>query len=214
MALRVASPLRPAAENPDLHSTTEEEFSGPAGLGLVCDVPIVKTALYDLGSTWPVSLPFADLARRARAALGLSLTLLLADQETEALADALLLGYSRGLVEMHVASFLCAAHAGELPMVNPLARLQIQRGADVVTTLCHRSVRIQDSLTRRLLVFLDGTRDRAALLRDLNELVLAEGMPLEQDGRQVSDPVAIADLLASGLGPSLDQLAKMALLVQ
>jgi hypothetical protein len=38
-----------------------------------------------------------------------------------------------------------------------------------VTNLCHRTVHVEDELSRRLLLLLDGTRDREALARETAE---------------------------------------------
>jgi len=63
-----------------------------------------------------------------------------------------------------------------------------------VTSLRHRSVRLEDDLGRQLVTLLDGTRDRAALAAEMR-------------------PHAGADVEA-GLGRSLDGLARLALLVR
>jgi hypothetical protein len=68
-----------------------------------------------------------------------------------------------------------------------------------VTNLRHTSVGIDDELGRRLVVLLDGTRDRAALLRDLRTFLL-------EAGREVPDG------LDDGLERSLQGLAGLALL--
>ena len=51
-------------------------------------------------------------------------------------------------------------------MASALARVQTGRGTRV-TTLRHAGVDVPDELGRRLIGLLDGTRDRAALLREL-----------------------------------------------
>jgi hypothetical protein len=61
-----------------------------------------------------------------------------------------------------------------------------------VTTLSHEWVRVEDELSRRLLVLLDGTRDRTAILTELR----ASG----------------ADARPDDLERSLERLANLALL--
>jgi hypothetical protein len=69
----------------------------------------------------------------------------------------------------------------------------------VVTNLRHTSVRIEDDLGKRLLVLLDGTRDRVQLLRELRAFLLETGRQEPHD-------------LDSGLERSLQGLARLALL--
>ena len=74
------------------------------------------------------------------------------------LADA----YLSGIVDLHVHPPAVTIRASDRPVASPLARLQARTRADV-TTLLHMQVGIVDVNALRLLPFLDGTRDRAAL---------------------------------------------------
>ena len=53
------------------------------------------------------------------------------------------------------------------PARGERARAPAGRRGERVTTLRHTSVEVPDALGRRLIGLLDGTRDRAALLREL-----------------------------------------------
>ena len=55
---------------------------------------------------------------------------------------------------------------GERPVASALARVQAARGTHV-TNLWHATVEVPDDLGRRLITLLDGTRDRAALLQEM-----------------------------------------------
>jgi hypothetical protein len=68
-----------------------------------------------------------------------------------------------------------------------------------VTNLRHAGVRIEDELGRRLVILLDGTRDRAQLLDELSAFLLETGGRVPED-------------LESGLERSLEGLAGLALL--
>jgi SAM-dependent methyltransferase len=70
-----------------------------------------------------------------------------------------------------------AVMAGERPTASPLARREIERGKDVLTSLLHTPVRFEDPLARRLVMLLDGTRDREAIARDF----AGDGPPLRPD---------------------------------
>ena len=72
-----------------------------------------------------------------------------------------------GIVTLHLHPPALATKAGSKPMASPLARLQAREHAEV-TNLAHMRARLPDAPTRRLLTFLDGTRDRPALIRAIN----------------------------------------------
>jgi hypothetical protein len=68
-----------------------------------------------------------------------------------------------------------------------------------VTNLRHTTVRLEDDLGRRLVVLLDGTRDRAELLHELRAFLVDRG-------REVPEPLEL------GLERSLEGIARLALL--
>ena len=124
------------------------EFRGPGGSTLTTDHDGVKAALAELGKAWPRALPVAELAG------------------DEAVRDALLRAYTANLVQLHVWAPPLPAAVGERPVASALARVQAARGTHV-TNLWHATVEVPDDLGRRLITLLDGTRDRAALLQEM-----------------------------------------------
>ncbi len=80
--------------------------------------------------------------------------------------EALLGGFAANLISLHASPPRVAHRPGERPEASPLARRQAAEG-EFVTTLRHRSVRLEDDLGRRLITLLDGTRDRAALAAEM-----------------------------------------------
>jgi SAM-dependent methyltransferase len=97
-----------------------------------------------LTDAWPRALPVAELG----------------DDEQ------LLRAYAVGSVQLHVWTPPLPAEVPERPVASALARLQAARGTRL-TNLWHGSVEVPDELGRRLITLLDGTRDRAALLGEL-----------------------------------------------
>ena len=73
---------------------------------------------------------------------------------------------------------------------------------------------LEDSLLRGLVSLLDGTRDEAALLSALTELIQTGGAKLERDGRAITAPDEIKRVLVSELPRALAELARLALLVE
>jgi SAM-dependent methyltransferase len=124
------------------------EFRGPRGATITTDHDAVKAALVALGDAWPRAVPVADL-------------------DGEAVCEALLRAYAVNLVQLHVWAPEIATAPSERPVASALARVQAASGSRI-TNLRHGSIDVPDELGRRLITLLDGTRDRAALLRELD----------------------------------------------
>jgi SAM-dependent methyltransferase len=75
--------------------------------------------------------------------------------------------FKGGIIELHATSGF-AAVAGPNPRASPLARYQAMSGEAHVTTLWHRALEIEGDDARRMLTFLDGSRDREALCEAMN----------------------------------------------
>jgi methyltransferase-like protein len=212
--LYVAAAVRPLSPSPDVISSAAELFLGPRGAEIETDRPLVKIAFCHLGAIWPQSVPFADLLTQVRSYLGHDQRRQHTDPEGDALeiGNALLQAYSAGYVELHVQQSPFVTNVSERPVASALARLQL-RHDNVVSTLRHHTLRIEDSLGRHLVMLLDGTRDRAALLKDLGVLVQSGAATLTHEGKLVSDVQEVLTYLASGLEANLTGLARSALLV-
>ena len=162
--LAAAGPIEWVADE----TTGRVGFTGrPAGGGLSTDHPLLIEALQRIGAAWPGAVAIADLA----------------DGEPEALAtlcEALLPCFAANLVRLHAHPPELSNVPGTRPRASPLARLQA-RDREYMTTLRHTSIGLEDDLGWVLVALLDGTRDRAQLLIDL-ETVLQDDYPdLEGD---------------------------------
>ena len=160
-------------------------FEAPSGSRLTTDNPVLVAALEQAVRSWPAAVWVRDLRGEG--------------DERAALCDALLRAYAANLVALHVHPPRPATAAGEKPCASPLARHQARIG-ELVTSLRHETVRIEDDLGRRLLTLLDGTNDRVALAAQLRAFLAERGEPLSD-----------ADL-RDGLQRSLQGLAQLALL--
>ena len=105
----------------------------------------------------------------------------LKDNEVQPLGQLLLAAYGLGLLEARLQMPEFALEVSERPVASPLARLQLLSG-DTVTSLLHTTLDIHDPLAKNLLLLLDGTRDRAALVRELCDLVDSGVATLQKDG--------------------------------
>jgi hypothetical protein len=170
--------------------------------------------LAHLGEQWPRSLPFGELLAAARSTAGADAARLEGPPESHAggVAEALLAAHAAGLVEFRTRDPALVTDVSPRPVASPLARLQADAGP-VVTNLLGTGVKLEGSLARQLLVRLDGSRDRAALVRDLGQLVSSGAVTLSEGGLPVRDALRATELLAQGLDAKLRQLARMALLV-
>jgi methyltransferase-like protein len=94
-----------------------------------------------------------------------------------------------------------------------VARFQAQT-SPIVTNMRHERVTL-DGFNRYLLLQLDGTRDRAALLQRFLEGPVADGvLKVQRDGQPVKKPAAVERLLEEALERNLRGLAQTALLVR
>jgi len=185
--LHLASTVRPVSPALDLRLGIFEEFRGPRGAVLKTDDPHAKAALCRLGEAWPRSLHFREL-------------LAIAGGEPAPLAEILFQGYRAGMLEAYTNPPQFAANAGELPAASPLSRLQAQQGV-LVASLRHTMVELEDTTDRCLLLLLDGTRNRGALMDGLRAFL-----------RSLAKPEA-GDISAELLEMRLERLAKQALLL-
>jgi methyltransferase-like protein/SAM-dependent methyltransferase len=159
--------VSPASDNPDIQSEAVEEFRGKKESAIATSFPLGKAALVSLGEQYPRSLAFDALLVAASKRIGLQVP---DPESTRKLEETLLRAHGAGLIEMHLHAPKFALEPGEKPVANPLARLQAQEGP-IITTLLHNNVKLEDDLGRQLLLLLDGTRDRSALLRELSSMV-------------------------------------------
>jgi methyltransferase-like protein/2-polyprenyl-3-methyl-5-hydroxy-6-metoxy-1,4-benzoquinol methylase len=199
--LFVASSARPVSLNPDLVSSgTIEQFRLSNGATISIDLPVAKAALSYLGEMWPRSVWFGELVARVSPGSATGSEGGYGNRAAIGLYEAILKIYGADLLELHVHQPGLVATAGEFPMVSLLARLQAHMSHSV-TTLRHTTVDLTDDLGRRLVVLLDGTRNRSTLLKQL----IAEAELAESSGTPTIN--------REDLDQKLEELARLALLV-
>src|SRR5207248_8395852 len=140
------------------------------GYAASTDVPVIKAALLALYEAWPRCVPFDDLWRAVRARLPAPP----GDEARSGLAEALAQCWLTSLVEVHATPPPLCLTVSERPVAFSVARFQAKAGASGVCNLRHRTVPLDD-VDRKLVSLLDGTRDRAALAREMGtEVALDE----------------------------------------
>ena len=90
-------------------------------------------------------------------------------EDAEHLATSLLAMFRRDLITLATSVPTQAAPVNERPVASARLRQQIVHGRPILTNLRHAEMETKDLGVRKLLTLLDGTRDRAAMLRDLGE---------------------------------------------
>jgi hypothetical protein len=217
--------------NPDIGSGAVEEFRGKKESAIATSFALGKAALLCLGEMYPRSARFDALlaqasGRIASAAINESSTpdlggsLPIGDQATQTadpedvllLQELLFKSYGAGLVEMHLHAPIFSLEASERPIANPLARLQALDGP-IITTLLHNNIKLEDDLGRRLLLLLDSTKDRAALLRDLRITIESDTEVDAGDEETQKTKADLLDNLPQELDEKLDLLARLGLLL-
>jgi SAM-dependent methyltransferase len=184
--------------------------------GALCgtDFPLGKAVLHILGKVWPAPLPFTELLYQAHAALPLpvggttSTASPSSSLDPQPLSSFLLQLYAGGIVDFRTVLPPFVREVSSHPVASPIARWQAQSG-NLVATVFHIGVRIEDEIGRCLLSLLDGSLDHAALvdklwafLKSKNALVIPNG-----------DESAARRDQETKLEENLQQLAKLGLLV-
>jgi methyltransferase-like protein/SAM-dependent methyltransferase/Fe-S-cluster containining protein len=214
MDLKITSMARPMAADPDVASTAAEEFRNDDETSLSTNKPQVKAALVCLYEAWPRAFSFDELWIAAQARL--SGAAVADGQRGEAgralLAKDLLQCYLTNMVALHVHMPSFAPEAGARPLASPLARVQAhqQPAGKLITTLFHRQVELSD-LDLVVLPYLDGSRDRAALVDALQAAVADGSLKIEKNGQRPPRET-IPAILKEALEICLQRLARFGLL--
>ena len=194
-SLYASGPIHPRSDAPGVPANLEDESEVTFSLGRERTVtladPRMKQALARIGAAFPSAVPCAESAGGVD------------------VHEALLSLWFAGGIHLQVAPVLAPSDPGERPTASPLARLQAEQSEDsmlkpgdavVVVSLDHSLVRIETRLSCQLLRLLDGTRDRAALARELQTVFgdRAEAS-LEQVDKQLREIIKLG-LLMPGEG--------------
>lgn len=195
--LLAASASKPVSSEPDLRPGRSESFRNEEGRTFSSSHALAKSALVSLAAAWPRAVAFGDL--------------LAAGVDEKELADLLASLFWNGVVDLHSLAPNCTEKVAALPRSSALARRQAAAGL-LVTSQRRRVLKLDDPVARFLLLHLDGTRDRAALI-GLLEWEIREGrLNLALEGNS-GEPERLPAVLAALLDQQLRKMAEHALLV-
>lgn len=190
-----------------LREDDQGRFFTPDGRDFQVRSPITRQVLRDLSAAWPRVVPVREL---------------LADHELEpgaATAGTVLADLLRCYLLGAVTAWGQGVAVASGPAGKPLAWLPARRQAEIcagqdqvsVPSVLHESVAL-DAFTRYLLTRLDGTREREALLVDLEDAVANDILSLREGGEHVTDAGRRHELLGNALDQALAQFARAGLL--
>lgn len=208
----IASALRPDSAVVDLSPGIKQNFRTPEARVISTDFPLTKAALVVLGECWPRAIELNALYTAARQRLvDTSCSDGSQDERTLLLGD-LLHCYIANTVELHTWQADFTVNVSERPKISSLAAYQ--------ATLDHSTVNQRhemgelDVFARKLIGFLDGSRDRSELLKALRHSVEKGDLAFRHDGNPVIAESALEQLLEKALDETLRRFANLALLVE
>ncbi len=143
--LLAASAVEPGAEQPD----GTQKFNIAVEKTLSTNHPVAKRMLCDLAARWPDCVPAASLI------------------DDDAALAVLLRLYEAKAIELRTSMPRVTAKVSQRPVASALARMQLSLGGDTVTNQRHTTVQLTDELSRKLVLLMDGSRDREALVNAL-----------------------------------------------
>ena len=190
-------------------------FEGAGDIRMTAGDPLVQVALGLLQEAYPASVPFAELVDRSLTRTGV----LPEDASRAAAAGAIgetllkvLTTATPSPVELTTLPARLTAAPGEFPLAPALARHQAALG-DLVTNARHEQVRLSP-LARQTLPRLDGRHDRPALLAHLTGAVAKGDLTINSEGRPVTDPERVAEIMGEALTVQLRQFGLESLLLR
>ena len=192
-------------------------FCASGGAALTTPNALVASALTTIGNAFPCALSVDTLLQQHLATTqgGGNVH---EDQHENlqeirgTLCKALLIAFEYGLLTLHIDAPAFANSPSEYPCLNPLSRVQLENGQDMLTSLRPSMVRLDSQLGLELVKLLNGKRDRIALLQALVERMQAFPV-VGADGKEsIQTSAWWQDHLAGQLESGLQLACKMALL--
>ena len=179
--LLFASPVTSAPEE----TPGTKVFTLPTGVRMESNHAGAIALLEELEAKWPRSVSLEDIEPR------LAETGLLLDEEGVTLLMRLVVAK---FVEIHAWKAPVAGEVSTFPRASACAR-QEARTRSFATTLLHGTLRLDDPVVVRLLLLLDGTRDRRSLL----DAMKGEFPAMQEEGVKSGIESSLKHLLGIGM---------------
>ena len=204
----IASSLQPVADT----AKPLQQFANEQG-SVSTEQPIIQFALHYLSQRWPKAVAFTELTAQIKSNRGYSPEV----QEQAVLSDALLNCYAKGLIEWYTYPPQLVTTITTYPQASSLARWQAQHSQPVTNQRCE-VVTIENGICLRLLPYLDGSHDRTALLKQLNDWVEQGLLTIHIKNQETGEVINLLTenqpaILEKLLADALQLIAQAALLV-
>jgi methyltransferase-like protein/cyclopropane fatty-acyl-phospholipid synthase-like methyltransferase len=200
-----------AACDGDVSPKVEVNFKCPNGRGIKTAHPVLKALMFTLNEAWPTSLQLSEIVNRVEKRL--SESLVVGEQESFAIPKVclsqLMQMMIRGDVDVRFIPDRFTEQCTNKPTVSAYARLQATRDA-LVTTQRHGTTQL-DPLTRLILPYIDGTRDRIQLAECIGKLAAEGKIKINFQGGAA--PTNMSAVHATAIDKIILQLRRLALLV-
>ena len=183
----VASPLRKFG----VMANGETEFRLSRKRGRISTANATTIAVAErLEEAWPREVHFEELYASTAPAVEPE-----GRQEArEDLAKVLIGIAAMGLAEFRTRRIPVAARLSEKPTASPLARIEAEEG-EVITTLLHQSMQLEDASSKKFILLLDGTRTHSELV----ECMAREYPAFPADKLEAQTRANLLDLFHTGL---------------
>jgi hypothetical protein len=172
---------------------------------LTTDSPVIARALAALSDRWPSTATPNELIEAA-CADGTP-----REAVTSAVLDSLFRLMTAGMLQLSTVPVRAGRADAARPLGWSLARADARCGAAGTVSHYHAPVPL-DGPSRTLLPLLDGTRDRAALVQCVLELMDQGSIVLQHDGEAVADPDVTRKAVTELVESTIAKLASHALL--
>ena len=183
----VASPLRKFG----VMANGETEFQLSRKRGRISTAnPMTIAVAEHLEAIWPREVHFEDLFEATAAAVEPENR----QEAREDLAKILIGIAAMGLAEFRMRRIPVAGRLSEKPMASPLARIEAEEG-DVITTMLHQSMQLEDASSRKFILLLDGTRTHSELV----ECMAKEYPTIPAEKLEAQTRANLLDLFYTGL---------------
>ena len=204
----IASPLQPVANT----AKPLQQFAHTQG-SVSTEQPLIQFVLHYLSQQWPQAVAFTELVAQIESHRDYSLQV----QEQAILADALFNCYAKGLMDWYTQPPPLITTITTYPQASSLARWQAQQGQRVINQR-GEVVTLENGIGLRLLPYLDGTHDRTALLRQLNDWVEQGLLTIHIKHQETGEVIDLSaenrpEILEKLLADALQLIAQTALLV-
>lgn len=172
--------------------------------------PLTVEALRILHNSWPRQIKVNSLISEAASILNLRIESAEGEIQRLNFEEEIFLFYSANLVELELYCYNATADYRNLPKVSAIARYQSLR-QERITSLRHKAVQLE-SIVRQILFLLDGSRDKPAIIDELNRLCSKGELAIEIADKELSN-IEMQEFLATIVERSLKLLSRHSFLV-